>query len=48
MSETLVNEVHYIIGNLVADIQRSFNWSNAKVSDLIDSMNRGYSKPSGR
>ncbi|MDO8450354.1 MAG: DUF262 domain-containing protein [Rhodoferax sp.] len=52
MSETLFKEVHYTLGNLVADIglgriglpdiQRPFVWSNAKVRDLFDSMYRGY------
>ena len=52
MSETLFKEVHYTLGNLVADIglgriglpdiQRPFVWSNAKVRELFDSMYRGY------
>ena len=52
MSETLFKEVRYTLGGLVngigmgqiglPDIQRPFVWSNAKVRDLFDSMNRGY------
>lgn len=52
MTDTLFKEVHYTLGNLIADIglgriglpdiQRPFVWSNAKVRDLFDSMYRGY------
>ena len=44
MTDTLFKEVHYSLGNLIADIglgriglpeiQRAFVWSNAKVRDL--------------
>lgn len=57
MSETIFKEVHYTLGNLVADfglggiglpdIQHPFVRANAKVRDLFDSMYRGYRKLAG-
>ena len=54
MTETLFKEVRYTLGVLVGDIamgriglpdiQRPFDWPNAKVRDLFDSMYRGYAR----
>ena len=52
MTDTLFNEVHYLLGAPthdiglgrigLPDIERPFVWPNAKVRDPIDSMYKGY------